>query len=366
MHSFLRNQKRCQEPLCTALDEPFRQRFLTPFLQLWQLVTLGALLGLGALVRSVLWLFPPFLVVYLFWATRDQRWGRRLLYAAIAVGAFMATIAPWSVRNTRLQKTFTTIDVMGGRNVMMGNYEYTPRKRIWAAIEIQGDEAWHRVLARENANYSELTQGQRDKLAMRRGLSFALSHPILSAQRCAIKFVNFWQLERTLVAGAQRGWWRTSPKIGMLAVAAVVFPSYAATMLLGIFGMVTQPPADRRMHCFLLLLVGFVWAVHTAVFAHSRYHLSLMPLVMIYAAAALVHARDIWGRRPAVWFRVATALCVMLAASWVWEIVFVELPQLRGELNEQEITETTEKKFFSPSVSSCSNYAPAHSFQPAS
>ena len=38
-------------------------------------------------------------------------WGRRLVAAAALVAAFVAVVGPWSVRNTRLQRTFVAIDV---------------------------------------------------------------------------------------------------------------------------------------------------------------------------------------------------------------------------------------------------------------
>jgi len=381
------------------------------------LVGFGVVLGLGALTRSVLWLFPPFLMVFLVWATRRRsgvapgdlrpavsagtearaeresavqsghlaprdedssrgarrlrtavqsrhlaprdedssrgarrlrtavqsghlaprdedssrgarrlRWdfGRRVGMALVPVLAFCAVIAPWAVRNTRLHKTFTTIDVMGGRNMMMGNYEYTPMYRSWDAISVSGEKAWYRLLADEHPGFSRLTQGQLDKLAMKRGIKFVLANPGLTAQRDLVKFLNFWQLERTVAAGFARGYWGDAPRWVKLAVAAIVAGSYAAAMLLGIFGFVMTRPADVRLHWFLLLLVAFICAAHTAVFAHERYRLPLMPIVMIYAAAAAVHARAIWQRRRTLAFWLATGLCTLMVASWAWELVWVE------------------------------------------
>ena len=335
------------------------------------LVGFGVVLGLGALTRSVLWLFPPFLMVFLVWATRRRsgvapgdlrpavsagtearaeresavqsghlaprdedssrgarrlRWdfGRRVGMALVPVLAFCAVIAPWAVRNTRLHKTFTTIDVMGGRNMMMGNYEYTPMYRSWDAISVSGEKAWYRLLADEHPGFSRLTQGQLDKLAMKRGIKFVLANPGLTAQRDLVKFLNFWQLERTVAAGFARGYWGDAPRWVKLAVAAIVAGSYAAAMLLGIFGFVMTRPADVRLHWFLLLLVAFICAAHTAVFAHERYRLPLLPIVMIYAAAAAVHARAIWQRRRTLAFWLATGLCTLMVASWAWELVWVE------------------------------------------
>ncbi len=248
--------------LCLILQRYLQSR------RLWQLLLFGVVLGLAALTRSVLWLFPPFLLVYLWFVDDSRHLASRLTIMAVPVIGFLLTIMPWSIRNTRLQKTFTTIDVMGGRNFMMGNYEHTPLFRAWDAISIQSPRAWYSVFAQERIDDRKLSQGQLDKLAMRHGLHFVVRHPVTTATRCIIKFLNFWQLERTLVAGARRGWWGLHGGLIVTGLAAVVvFVSYAVTLLAGVVGFAMLRPQDVRTHWFLLLLVGFVCAVHTAVFA---------------------------------------------------------------------------------------------------
>src|SRR5437588_753867 len=85
------------------------------------LLAAGVVLGLATLSRSVLWLFPPVFALYLliFW---KASWLRRLLAVAAVAVPFAAIIAPWAVRNSKLERTFVAIDTMGGRNFMMGNY----------------------------------------------------------------------------------------------------------------------------------------------------------------------------------------------------------------------------------------------------
>ena len=65
---------------------------------------LGLALGLAALPRSIVWLAPPFLAGYLLWAV-DVNWSRRLCAAAALAAGFIVVVAPWAVRNTRLQQT---------------------------------------------------------------------------------------------------------------------------------------------------------------------------------------------------------------------------------------------------------------------
>lgn len=288
----------------------------------WTLAAAGVVLGLAALTRSVVWLFPPFALVVLVVASRETGLARRVASALPLLIGFAITLAPWTIRNTQLQKTFTTVDVMGGRNVMMGNYEFTPAYRPWAAIEITGERAWYSVLATANGGLAGKTQGQIDKLAMKYAFAYMLDHPAQTMTRSAAKLCHFWQLERELVAGAKQGIWGRFSTAAVVLLAAIVMGAYALTMLLGIYGAAVSPPNSAAMHAMLLVLIGFVTALHCLAFAHSRYHLPLMPIVIVYAAAAFVQRRDVLGSWRSWKFLAATAVASILAASWVIDVVF--------------------------------------------
>jgi 4-amino-4-deoxy-L-arabinose transferase-like glycosyltransferase len=307
---------------CAALLVAVQRRSLA-----W-LGVAGVLLGLDALTRSIMWLFPAPLAIWLLFAWRD-RWAWRLAAVTVALAAFAVTITPWSVRNTRLQKTFTTIDSMGGRNVMMGNYEYTPLTRAWDAIDIKGKHAWYAVLREKHPESRTLTQGQRDKLAMREGIHFMVEHPGLSLQRDAIKFFNFWQLEREVVAGAKQGRFGPLPEPAILLLMAIIFGIYAVSLLAAVFGVLMVRPEDMRGYALFLLIIIFTCGVHMVVFGHSRYHLPLMPLVLVYSAAAVANRRGIWLRRG--WrFWTAVGVCLVFVGGWVWEVVFVDWQRFSG------------------------------------
>ncbi len=280
----------------------------------------GVLIGLAALTRSILWLFPPVLAVFIivFW---KQDFRRRLAAVGLLICTFAVTIAPWAIRNTRLHHTLVTIDVMGGRNFMMGNYEHTPMWRAWDAISMKGKEAWHHVLRSNRPELGNLTQGQLDKAALRCGLQFVLDHPWLTLRRDIVKFFTFWQLERSFVAGMGQGFFGGPPVAVIVLLTIVIFGAYAAAVLLGIFGAVMVPPQSRPAYWFLLLVIAYMCGLHSLVFAHSRYHLPLVPLVLIFSAAAAVNFREIWQRRSTRQFRTAACLGGLLACSWVWRIV---------------------------------------------
>lgn len=282
----------------------------------------GIMLGLAALTRSVLWLFPPILAIYLAFAWRERLLGR-LVAIGIFVLSFSATLAPWTIRNTLLQETFVTVDVMGGRNFMMGNYQHTPLYRSWDAISIEGEESWSQEL-KKTASEPAKTQGKLDKLAFKHGLQFVLAHPFLTLQRDIIKFFDFWGLEREIVAGASQDFFGPLPKAAIFFLAMLFFGSYAVCLLLGIFGFFLSPPKDWRFHCILFLIIAFICGMHTIVFGHSRYHLPLMPLIFLFTASAMIHGKTLWEKRGQWSFRAACGVCCVVVFGWVWLMVAVD------------------------------------------
>jgi 4-amino-4-deoxy-L-arabinose transferase-like glycosyltransferase len=287
-------------------------------------VATGVLLGLAALTRSVVWMSPPFLALFMV-LTLKTPWRRRLLASTMLVAAFALTLAPWMIRCTALEQTLVMVDTMGGSNFLMGNYKHTPLHRSWDAISIKGERSWDREVIAAYPPSERVTQGQFDKLALRQGLKFVRENPWLTFHRDVIKFFDFWGLDRELVAGAGQGLFGPMPKLVVLLLTMIIFGTYAAAMLLGVFGMVLTPLADRRLHWFLLLVIAFICGMHTLVFGHSRYHLPVMPLVMVFSASALVSGRELW-QAPRRWsFWLAGSLCAVLVAGWLWTLAAGDL-----------------------------------------
>jgi 4-amino-4-deoxy-L-arabinose transferase-like glycosyltransferase len=283
----------------------------------------GVTFGLTALTRSSFWLFPAVLGIFLL-ATWRGGTGRRLGAAAVLVVAAAVVIAPWAVRNTALEQTPMLIDSAGGRNVMFGNFESTPLYRSWDAVDLPTEQHWFTLLAAKYPQARAATQGGIDRLALRYAIEFILEHPGLTLHRDAIKFFQFWGLERELIAGAARGYFGDVPAAAVVVLGAVVFGAYATTILAAMFGLVMAPPADWRAHTLLLLAIAFLCLIHTLTFGHSRYHLPLIPLLLPYAASALTQAGAIWRRRSQRKFLVASAMSGALILSWLWDVAVVD------------------------------------------
>ena len=291
-------------------------------------IGLGLCLSFGALTRSILWVCCPILLLYLV-AFSQGSIRQRLGCTVLTLFAFLLCLSPWIYRNTELHRTLTIIDVMGGRNVMMGNYEYTPLERSWATVtDVQGEQAWNVILQQAFPAEQARTQGQIDKLAMKYGIRYFFANPTLSAKRCVIRFFNFWQLERTVVAGLKQQTWGSASKMTLLLAALTFLGAYALVLYTSLIGLCMKPVIWQQQ-CLLLLWIALPCAIHTIAFAHSRYHLPCIPILACYSAIAIRrwNTRNSLLSNPRRAVVMGTVLFLLFAFGWAREIVMVDLKQ---------------------------------------
>jgi 4-amino-4-deoxy-L-arabinose transferase-like glycosyltransferase len=285
----------------------------------------GLALGLAALTRSVLWPMPlllcPLLLVLL-----HVSWRTRLVCVALVAVGFAVPVAPWAVRNTRLQGVTTIVDTMGGMNLRMGNYEHTPDDRMWDAVALSGEKAWTHGI--EHAFPYPPTEGEKEKWAQRQAIAYMAAHPGVTLRRGFIKFADFWGLEREFPAGIAKGLYSPPAWFGLAGSLLVILGS-ALVMLAGGAGIWLAAP-DRRIHALLLLPIVLIMGVHTIVFGHSRYHVPLVPILALYGSSLLL-ARDAWRRAPRALRYGASVTIAVLLAIWARELV-IEAARIRGFL----------------------------------
>lgn len=299
----------------------------------------GTFIALGALTRSILWLSPfPLALFILFWPNESPvfTWKRRLA-GALALLVFAGVgMAPWMIRNTRIQKTFVAIDCMSGRNLMMGNYEFTPLYRAWDAISMEPPNDWYTVLKEDytqknpGVSFNAQSQGQKDRLAGEYAKNYMKSHPVQTLERTGMKALCFWQLERSIPAGIQRGFWgldrfgETSRKVVFLAVTCAVILPFALIFQLAIFGVFSLEFTKKTLPAIALLLAVLLYfqALHSLAFAHERYHLPLIPVVILFAVSLFQNAPAPWLRlrkSPFCWVP-AVLLSVTYLIFWCCEV----------------------------------------------
>jgi hypothetical protein len=154
---------------------------------------------------------------------------------------------------------------------------------------------------------------------------------LLTLKRAIIKYTNLWGLEREIIAAWRQGLYQP-PQWFVIFGTLVITLSYVALMLLASLGVFLARPADRSAHLFFLLLVAFIAGLHTITFGHSRYHLPFVPLLLLYAAAA-VHNQS-WQCFRAGLRSAATPVAIWIGLGVIWsrEVLLVDASRIRDFL----------------------------------
>jgi len=293
-------------------------------------VACGLTLGLAALTRSILWPVPLILCPLLAIVIRAPL-SRRLVLPALVLAGYAFVVAPWAIRNTRLQGVVTIVDTMGGMNLRMGNYEYTPDDRMWDAVSLGGEKSWVHGLTSDPPGQA-VTEGQKEKWAQRKAIEYMRANPGITLRRAVIKFADFWGLEREFMAGVQNGFYAPPAWFQVIGSLAIVL-GYVVIVIAGAVGIWLAAPDDWRLHIVLLLPIVVTMGAHTIVFGHSRYHLPLIPILAVYAAA-LVAARAPayrFSHRP-VLIGAAVTVAVLLSV-WIRQIAVSDFARIAALLN---------------------------------
>jgi hypothetical protein len=136
----------------------------------------------------------------------------------------------------------------------------------------------------------------------------------------------------------QQGLYHPSRVLAAIAIIAMLV-SYVALSLSGVSGFWLAGIRWRPLVLMLLPVLALAGA-HTIVFGHERYHLPLVPILALFAAAVWIRLLDAGWRgmvaslaaRPR-WARLTMtgAVCSMLLLSGIWvrQLVFVDGEKLR-------------------------------------
>jgi len=287
----------------------------------------GLVLGLAALTRGILWPLPILLCPLTFLVLKGNRGARLKLVGCLLLG-YLIVMIPWAIRNTELQGVLTVVNTQGGITLLMGNYEHTKINRAWDPIALKGKKSIFVKLYEEHPEASTWTLGQREKWAQKTAVNYMLDHPWLTVKRSIIKFSQFWGLERSIVGGFRAGYYHPT-KWFVGAVTFVIPLVYCLVMGLACFGLFGAPPTDWRVQGLFLLIILFISGLHAIVFGHSRYHLPLMPLIILYAAAALMNSSSISVRQGVL--KVVGPMTVFsgLLLAWGRELLVVEADRIK-------------------------------------
>lgn len=271
----------------------------------------GVVIGLGALTKGVLLLYPVALVPA--WLLgRKGSW--RTLVAILA--GFVLTLSPWTVRNERALGAFVPVATQGGLTLYAGNHpshgwvfgtlpdDSTTR----AAARLSEPEA-SSALVRATARDLAAHPGRLPRLAALKAVFFwvPLDWEILpwyGAFNPTYAFELFWSAALVWMLFAGRGAGKDEPAGPEPAGGDPGSPARSPSAGGGV--------ADTLRAAWPLWLpVAYLFAMALVFYGSPRFRLPIEPLLAVGAAAALARLARARGRGPAVRWAVVTAACAL-------------------------------------------------------
>ncbi len=286
-------------------------------------------LGLTSLTRSITYpLALPLAVLICFPAWKKYRF-KGCIHLAVFFLFFLMTLVPWSVRNYRLFDAFIPVDTMGGLNLYMGNYAHTPLHNAWAAVDVTGEKAWYRGHEKE---LSGMNEAQKQKWAIQKAKEFVISNPGITMQRAIVKFANFWGLERTIIAGMERGYFQAFADTKIrYAIYGIILLVYGVVILTGTAGVClkffSEPVSFHGV--FFLMVLGFA-GLHSVSFGHSRYHLPLIPLFCGYGGWFVLNMKTLLSEEKTRFWATSFLVLFLFLVIWSYEIFIGSLEKIQA------------------------------------
>jgi len=240
---------------------------------------LGAAAGLGSLARAAFLGFLPFLLVWVL--LRD---GPRSVSAyrtvALVVLGFAAVLAPWTVRNALVLRAFVPVQSNGALVFWAGNNPHADGGLVWPTRK-----TWTGPKPPDDGRYGwrDLTVAEENATYFREALRWIRENPPAYLRLLAKKLVRLY------------GFTRATDEAPLGA------PVAAQAFQLALYGFAAAgaclPAARRGSALLLFFLFAFTNATALVFAGASRYALSMVPSLVLWAALALREAhRFAFGR----------------------------------------------------------------------
>lgn len=245
----------------------------------------GLVFGLAALARAVG--LPLVLLAAgeaLF--SPGERPARRFRSALLALAGAALVIGPWTVRNAVVHRALILVDTTGPTNLWLDNDPELGRDRVKAEL----------------LKYPE---GERQALALRRGLESIFSHPTWFLEKCWRELQKFFSLEYFDDFLSRPAIWYPPGEVwARLLLGDGMYLLLVGAGLVGIsFG---------RVRTTDLLWLAYLLATAVLYHVELRYRLPFLLALLPCAAAVLAHPRQVWAsRRTGLWRPAAAGLALL-------------------------------------------------------
>ncbi len=300
-------------PLGLGTENPFFVLLLSSFLFLLLSIEKpsascfllsGFFLGLTALTRSVI---LPFAGLAMLWAWFFSKQRRGAVLMALA---FALTIVPWMVRNSLLHQRLTGIETSMGYNLYLG---YHP----------QGNGSF--VFGPSLDLLPILDDADRDRIGTEKALEFIKAQPERFIPLAMNRLGFFFGLEKRVLM-----YFYSNNIIGyiplplLLTISAILLLPFVILSVSAAFGLAYL--RWKPEHILLILLFAGYILPHVFILSEDRFHLALVPYIVILAAQFWVNGFTPLHRRwhqsqTGKWIVAFAVLAAfLLVANWGVEL----------------------------------------------
>lgn len=244
-------------------------------------VATGVAFGVATLTREVA---VPVAVVCAAWWIGCAPAGRRapaLRRAVLMLGVLALVVAPWSLRNYRVQGRLIPVGSVGWFGAAEGN---TLERPEWWRPRGPRASAYSRAYFALGAEVERLDFARAEALAQIRA-----EQPAWIFKKLVRNGALLLSPDSYLLFKLRRGAYGELHPTRYRVLAALCAGSYTLVLVGGALGLVLA----RGRRGLALGVLGSVALLHVVLVAAVRFRLPWMPLLMIYASHALLHRREL-------------------------------------------------------------------------
>jgi 4-amino-4-deoxy-L-arabinose transferase-like glycosyltransferase len=249
-------------------------------------VAFGLAIGFAAQVRP--FALPMLLGIGVAALVAGLGWRTALRAVGIALGCALIVFIPWTIRNAARLDAFVPSSTNLGDTMCMSRFPGSDASFHWADHEYCADPL--------------LPEVERNGANVRAALRFVRDHPSEEVRLVGARFQRMWGSDTVTLDEVTSNWGIAVPSTERLpALAFLTDAYYWSIIVLGVPGIVLL--ALRRPNPPALSVLAVAGAtlqlIPLGLWGALRFHIPLLPLLCIAAAATVVEAANVLRRRPA-------------------------------------------------------------------
>ncbi|MEK6645267.1 MAG: glycosyltransferase family 39 protein [Candidatus Firestonebacteria bacterium] len=239
---------------------------------LWMILS-GISLGFTSLCRTTTILFPIFLIaiIYLYNLFKKDLVFKKVILMKILLVFILSilTIVPWTIRNDVAFKKFIPVMTRVGQNLWGGNY--IPYDGYW--------DVWTNKVSREEFTntMNTITKGyygiDADEILLREGIKNIIQNPWGTFLLGLKKMYRFWIFPVGSGFIAEKG---------LSLLSKIIMIPHIIILIFGGIGMYFGM-CKNKLSMLLVAIIFYYTFAHTVFLVVPRYHLPIMPYVLIFA-----------------------------------------------------------------------------------